>query len=855
MERMAHITKFTVVPKLPEKIERLRDVAQNLYWSWFPEAVGLFFRIDPDLWNSLNHNPIRMLGIVSQERLEELAVDDTFLAHLQRVWARMQEYMGSSTWHERYPDTPKEFSVAYFSAEFGVHECVSIYSGGLGVLAGDHLKAASDLALPLVGIGLLYREGYHSQYLNADGWQQERYPQNDFYTMPLTLVRDDNGDDLLIEVEYPERPVKARIWKCQVGQAPLYLLDTDVEDNDPDNRAITARLYGGDSDMRIRQEILLGMGGVRALRALDIHPTVYHMNEGHSAFMALQRIKELIHREGITVEHAIEAVKATILFTTHTPVAAGNDMFPRETVEYYFRNYVEDIGIPMERLLAWGRQDRADQREPFAMPVLALRLSAAANGVSALHGQVSRGMWARTWQGVPENEVPITSVTNGVHIPSWVSWDMGRLYDRYLGPDWVNQPHEPEVWARIEEVPDAELWRTHERRRERLVNFARRRLVAQCLERGEPKAAIKAVSEALDPDVLTIAFARRFATYKRANMLLIDPERLVRILTDAERPVQMIIAGKAHPADTQGKELIRNIIHFLRKYDVRDRVVFIPDYDINVARYMVQGADCWLNTPRRPMEASGTSGMKAAANGVLNVSIPDGWWCEAERLGENGWSIGRGEMYENHDEQDVVESEMLYELLESEIVPTFYDRPRGDVPRHWVERMKAAIGTIGPVFNTHRMVREYCTRFYIPSTIRRAELRVDKRRRSGDLAAWKQKVRECWGQVHFVKVQSGSRDGLPYGSKLSVQADVALAALDEEDVTVEIYFGDIDRYGRIPEGTPVEMDFVGRTEDKAWRFEGAIHCRKTGQQGFCVRVIPNHEDLAQKHETGLISWA
>ena len=852
---MPRIKEFTVVAKLPPVLERLRHLAYNVWWSWDPEAIDLFFRMDRDRWITTKQDPVRLLGEVPQERFEELTRDDGYLAHLERVYSRFQAYLRGNNWHEKNPQAPKEFQAVYMSAEFGLHESLALYSGGLGVLAGDHLKAASDMGLPLVGVGLMYREGYLQQYLNADGWQQERYPVNDFYNMPVTLLRDETGKQLTVDVEYPERPVKARVWRIDVGRVPLYLLDCDFDANDPDDREITARLYGGSTDMRIRQEILLGMGGVTMLRKLDIHPTVWHMNEGHSAFMTLQRIKNLVKGEGLGLEHAIESVKAASVFTTHTPVPAGNDMFLPETMQHYFHRYAMDVGMGMDQFLGLGRQDPNDHREPFCMTVLALKLSAFANGVSALHGSTARAMWARTWAGVPEDEVPITSITNGIHQQFWVSRDLAGLFDRYLGPGWISNPSEPAVWQNIDQVPDAELWRTHERRRERLVNFARRRLAAQLKSRGAPNAEVAAASEALDPEVLTIAFARRFATYKRAKLLLSDPERFIRILTHPERPVQIIFAGKAHPADNQGKDLIRALIHFMRENDVRNHFVFLEDYDMNVARYMVQGVDCWLNTPRRPLEASGTSGMKVAANGGLNISIPDGWWCEAEGLGENGWSIGRGELYDDPDEQDVVESEMLYELLEQEIVPMFYERSADDLPRRWVMRMKNAIRTINPVFNTHRMVQEYADRFYVPATQRRVFMKEDDRARSKALAEWKMKVRACWSQVRFTDFDSGPLDDLPYGSNLEVSVGLHLDQLTSSDVIVEAYYGTVDSYGRIHGGRHTPMLLDETASDGVYRFKGSIYCDKTGQQGFTVRVMPSHPDLADKHETALITWA
>jgi len=851
---MPNIKKYTVVAKLPPKLERLREIAFNIWWCWDPDAIDLFFRIDRDLWIKVKQNPVRLLGEVEQDRLEKLAKDEGYLAHLERVYVRFQDYVNNNNWFEKNADAAKNFQAAYFSAEFGLHESIAIYSGGLGVLAGDHLKAASDLGCPLVAVGLMYREGYNTQYLNADGWQQERYPQNDFYNMPVTLVRDKDGELVVITVEYPEGPVKARIWRINVGRVPLYLLDCDFEANDPDNREITARLYGGDNDMRIRQEILLGMGGVTLIRELGVKPTVWHMNEGHSAFMTLERIRNLMQNEGLTLDHSIESVKAASVFTTHTPVPAGNDMFLPELMEHFFRKYTHDIGISTNEFMGMGRQDPSDHREPFCMTVLALKLSTFANGVAALHGDTAREMWSRTWQDVPKAEVPITSITNGVHLRSYVSRDLAGLFDRYLGPDWITDPSDASVWERAESIPDAELWRTHERRRERLVNFARRRIAAQLMSRGAPRAEIEAAKEVLDPDVLTIAFARRFATYKRATLLLTDPERLVRLLENKDRPVQFVFAGKAHPADNLGKELIRNIVHFVRHYDIRNRIVFIEDYDINVARYMTQGVDCWLNTPRRPMEASGTSGMKAAANGAMNISIPDGWWCEAEDLGENGWSIGRGETYDNQEEQDFVESEMLYELLEQEVVPTYYDRGADGLPRQWVARMKCAIRTINPIFNTHRMVQEYTDRFYKAATDRRNAMKENNRERSKALAEWKEKARACWPNVKFVSTTSGPLEGLAYGSSLEVETELGLDQLTPDDVNVEIYYGGLDPYGRIVDGNSSHMELAGPAKDGIFKFKGSIVCDKTGQMGFTVRVIPMHADLAQKHETALITW-
>ncbi len=852
---MRNVTTFTVVPKLPASLAKLSALAWNYWWCWEPEAIELFQRVDREIWAETGQNPVRLLGEVSQERLEELSKDESYLSNLERVAVQQEQYLTSDGWLERHPDVSSDFNVVYLSAEFGIHESLSVYSGGLGVLAGDHLKSASDLGVPLTGVGLLYREGYHRQYLNADGWQQERYPRNDVHQLPLTLVRDVKGDPLTVTIALPEREVSIRAWECHIGRVPLFLLDTDFEANGEDEREITARLYGGDRDTRIRQEIVLGMGAVRMLKAMGRTPTVYHMNEGHSAFMALERIRQMMKAEQLEFDHALESVKAASVFTTHTPVPAGNDTFDPAMVEHFFKGYAADVGISMKRLLALGRQDPSDKAEPFNMTVLAINTSSFANGVAKLHGATARGMWSRVWPNVPVEEVPITSITNGIHPRFWISREIAELFDLYIGPAWISNPSDPEVWKQIANLPDAELWRMHERRRERLVGYARRHVTA-CLEkRGGSTAELHAAAEILDPEVLTIGIARRFATYKRLTLILSDLDRTLKLLRHPSRPIQLVFSGKAHPQDTQGKECIRDIIHFIRANELQHRVVFLEDYDINVARHMVQGVDCWLNTPRRPLEASGTSGMKAAANGALNISIPDGWWAEAELLGEHGWSIGHGERYEQTDEQDRVESEALYEIIERDITSLFYDRGGDGLPREWIRRMKSSIEHCLPVFNTHRMVSEYADRAYAPAMKRRMTLRENGRAGSKALADWKAKVRGEWPNVSVASVESGPTVGLVFGSDLKVTATVQLGSLTKEDVNVEVYYGSVDTYRQLKTGTALSMTCTDELGDGLYRYEGAVPCDKTGQLGFEVRITPKHKDLANPHELGLIAWA
>jgi glycogen phosphorylase len=685
-----NINTFVVVPSLPERIKHLEDMAYNMWWCWKPEAMGLFQRIDRDLWNQTHHNPVEILGQVSQDRLKELAEDEGFVSHLDRVWEQFQDYMNRKSWFDRNHGDHKDLSVAYFSAEYGISESVPVYSGGLGVLSGDHLKGSSDLGIPLTAVGLLYRQGYFRQYLNADGWQQEHYPENDFYNLPVSLLEDDNGSPLRIQVEYPGHVVHAQIWQLMVGRTRLLLLDTNLPSNTPDDQDITAQLYGGGHDMRVKQEMLMGIGGVRALRAAGVEPSIYHMNEGHSAFLGLERVRILMEENDVDFDTALKAVRASNCFTTHTPVAAGNDAFAPETMSYFFKEYIKSLGISMERFMGLGRQNRDDQHEHFSMTVLALRLAAHNNGVSQLHGEVSRKMWLGVYPGIMEDEVPIGAITNGIHTPTWISHEMSNLYDRYLGPDWAEDPTNPKTWEMADRIPEAELWRTHERRRERLVAFARRRLREQLERRGAPQREIEQAEEVLDPEALTIGFARRFALYKRGTLLLRDRERLRALLTDKERPIQIIFAGKAHPADTMAKEIIRELVHFMRDPEIRRRIVFLEDYDMNVARYLVQGCDVWLNTPRRPLEASGTSGMKAAANGALNLSVLDGWWVEGYNR-QVGWSIGYGEEYDDLELQDSIESAALYDMLEKEVVPVFYGRAADGLPRAWISRMKACV--------------------------------------------------------------------------------------------------------------------------------------------------------------------
>jgi len=855
---MPAIQKFVVTPNLPDPLKPLLDIARNVWWSWNVEAINLMRRVDPDLWDEHEGNPVAILGTLSSERIATLERDTAFLAHLERVKQDLDRYLRRKTWYQNEHENIPDGRIGYFSLEFGLHESLPLYSGGLGILAGDHLKSATDLGLPLVGVGLAYQEGYFRQYLNHDGWQMEGYTPNDFFNMSMSLELAEDGDPVTIEVHYPGRTVTARIWRVQVGRNPLLLLDTNLPVNLPEDRDLTARLYGGAEDMRIRQEILLGIGGLRALMTLGLEPTVCHLNEGHSAFLALERINLLMKNRSLDFDTAFEVVRASNVFTTHTPVPAGNDQFQPDLVRRYLTRKADEMGIGIDRLLALGRQNPADDRELFNMTVLALRLSRSVNGVSELHGHVSRGMWQGVWPGVPREEIPISYVTNGIHTRSWLCTEIARLYDRYLGPRWFEDPTNKTLWDRVDMIPDAELWRGHERMRERLVGFVRMRLRRQLHKRGANRAWIKQAGEVLDPEALTIGFARRFATYKRAALILSDPERLDRILNDPERPVQLIFAGKAHPQDHPGKDLIRQLVHLAQEDRFRKRIVFIEDYNIEVGRYLVQGVDVWLNNPRRPLEASGTSGMKVPPNGGVNLSILDGWWCEGYKT-DNGWAIGAGEDYEEGSEsqayQDDVESTALYDLLENEIVPNFYERGSDDVPREWTRIMKNSMRTVNAEFNTNRMVEEYTERFYIPSVENAARLGADNYAKARELADWRRRMNNGWRNVGITRVEAPPRNAHPMGTSLTVSAQVALGDIPAEEVLVEVYHGLLDSEGQITGGETATL-FAGEPiADGTVTFSGDIACRRAGQRGFTVRIVPRKDGHPlDRFETGLITW-
>ena len=843
------IVSYTVDPKIPEALQPLKELASNLWLSWNFDAVMLFMRLDYDLWMESHQNPARLLGMVGQERYEELAADDSYLAALNRVYEKFLAYRKGETW---YTGETTDV-VAYFSMEYGLDVSLPIYSGGLGVLSGDHLKTSSDLGLPLVGVGLLYRQGYFQQYLNADGYQQESYPENDWYNMPVTICRDDEGAAVKISVRIGEATVVAQIWEVRIGRTSLYLLDTNIADNTEDLRAITSTLYGGTKETRITQEILLGIGGFRALRALGVNPAVAHMNEGHSAFLAIERIREHVAQHGLTVGEAIEAIRPTSIFTTHTPVPAGNERFTPELMQKYFSSITGDLEIGFHDFMALGRENPDDELEHFCMTVLAIRLSAYNNAVSALHGEVSRDMWKNLWPNLPTEEVPITSITNGVHIRTWLSHDMQDLLDRYFGPRFYDDPTYLDIWDRIDRVSDEELWRTHERRKERLVAFARERLYQQHRNRGVSGSQLTAATEVLSPYAFTISFARRFATYKRATLLFRDKERLYKLLTNTEHPVQIIFSGKAHPHDVPGKNLIKDIYHFAQQPEIRRKVVFLENYDIGVAKYLVSGSDLWLNTPRRPMEASGTSGMKAGINGVLSCSILDGWWAEGYQP-SLGWAIGSGEHYEDEEEQDEIESKLLYDLLEREIVPRYYERARDGLPREWIRMMKSSMRELGPQFASHRMLMEYADQFYIPALESAKRIESTSYAGAKDLAAYLKRLDAAWADLRVVETPTIPDRTLKVGDSMELSARVRMDGLEPDEVAVELYYGPMKSTGEIGSPSSAPMEHAKTEKDGVHVFTATIELGYAGRQGLAVRVVPRHEELAQRFVPGYVVW-
>ena len=844
---------YNVTPTLPAALEPLREMTFNLWWTWEPSARRLFRHLDPELWDRTNHNPVRMLQLSRQARLEEVSQDKNFLRELNQVHDAFKKYLERpDTYGKTGAGSAIKKPVAYFSAEFGFHESIPNYSGGLGILAGDHCKSASDLDLNFVAIGLLYRHGYFRQEIDKEGVQHAVNLNQNFHHLPIREVQREGGK-LLIAVRILDRDVFAKVWELHVGRVCLYLLDTDTPENSAEDRLITAELYGGDLEMRMRQEIMLGIGGVTALSALGIDAEVFHMNEGHSAFLALERIRRNVVEKKLDFYSALQVVAAANVFTTHTPVPAGNDSFSREMMRKYFGPLAKELSISFDELFRFG-QASVDPADVFSMTILALRFSRHVNGVSKLHGEVSQMLWKDVWAGVPVHEVPITSITNGVHTKTWMAPEFSALYQKHLG-DWEEHITDEGFWRRVIDIPDAQLWDTHQKLKLRLVEFVRERVRMRRERIGDSPEAIRNVSRILDPEILTIGFARRFATYKRGALLFSDKERLKRLLNDTTRPVQFIFAGKAHPRDEGGKALIQEVYKFSREAGIENRVVFLEDYDSYIARRLVQGVDLWLNHPLRPLEASGTSGMKVAPNGGLNLSVLDGWWCESYN-GNNGWAIGAEIKNGTVEFQNEVDTNSLYQLLENQIIPLYYAKPDGKLPLAWLQLMRESVRSVTPVFNTHRMVKEYTERLYIPAAKSHEDFARENCQAATQLSQWKSKMRKDWPQVrvHEVQVANQDRQNIPVGESLQLSARVHLGGVDPKHVRVEAYYGESEN-GGIKNPAVSTLDAGGQNGDGSYLYQGSVPASESGAYGFSVRVVPTHPHLMQTHELRLITWS
>jgi len=846
---MRALRSFTVRARLPEALIPLQELAFNLRWSWDNRTRDLFRWVDPQIWELTFHDPVRLLSLVGRQRLDQLAADPAFMGFLGEMNADLHRYLEAPRWFQNSPASPLR-SVAYFSPEFGIAEALPQYSGGLGVLAGDHLKAASSLGVPLVGVGLMYRMGYFRQRLDSDGWQEERYPVLDPHGMALELV-----EGATVSVDLAGASLEAQVWLAQVGRVKLYMLDADVDANDDELRAVTDRLYGGGSEHRVRQEILLGIGGVRALEAVGTDTQVFHTNEGHAGFLGLERIRKLITSHGLSWEEAIEAVRSGTVFTTHTPVSAGIDRFPRDLMETYFSGWADECGVSIDTLMSLGHFPGESPTDPFNMAVMGLRLAGKSNGVARLHGQTSREMFQSLWSHVPTEEVPIGSITNGVHGRTWVSSQMDDLYSKYVSPAWDDAGSEE--WARIDDARDDELWRAREQGREALVNFVRERFSKSLQDRGVSVSDAAWTDDVLDPRFLIVGFSRRFATYKRATLLLSQPERLRSLLLDEHQPLQLVFAGKAHPADDLGKDMISQIVRFSRDPAVRHRIAFVEDYDISVARMLYQGCDVWLNTPRRPMEASGTSGEKAALNGALNCSILDGWWDEMFD-GANGWAISSAEAISDVDHRDEVEANSLFEIIERQIIPLYYDRRGGRFPRAWVGRIKASLRSLGPEVMASRMVRDYFREMYEPIATQSDALASDGYARARALSAWKRRVVAAWPDVKVVDVESDtSQATVDLGGEREVTVEVHLGSLTTDDVAVELLHGPVAAGDELS-GTEIvrlQLSAPAGSRPEPVRYRGRFGCDQAGRHGYTVRIVPSHPDLAVPIEMGCVAWA
>jgi starch phosphorylase len=836
---------------VPETLAFAEKMVRNLWWTWNLDAIELLRRIDPKLWSKSGRNPIQFFTLISQKQLENITQDESYMSHLQRV----KHLFELAVEHPQIaPGTETYGKVAYFSMEYGIHESLPLFAGGLGMLAGDHLKSASDRDEPLVAIGLLYRKGYFHQYLDQNGWQQEEYPETDLYRLPIERALDTKGNPVYISIAGPEGYIFAQVYRIMVGRVPLLLLDTNVRENSPEKRNLTARLYAADGKIRLAQEIILGIGGMRALDAMGIHPSVCHLNEGHCSFAVIEWLLQIMRRNNIDLKTALEIIPRTTVFTTHTPVAAGHDEFALDLVRPYLDYYAREFQVPVEEIISWGQIDKNNSLAPFSMFGLGLRMAQYCNGVSRLHGEVARKMWVNVWPNRPVDEIPIRHITNGVHIPSWISIENSMLFERYLAPNWSSMTWKiGNLFNRIDDIYDEELWRAHEMTRARLIRTCRSLMVQQYGRRNAPKSIMEGAASVLDHDALTIGFARRFATYKRAYLMLRDPARFEAILTSRDFPVQLIIAGKAHPRDNEGKEVIRKIVEFARRDKVRHRVIFIEDYDPYIARHLIQGCDVWLNTPRRPYEACGTSGIKAAVNGVLNVSILDGWWCEGYSE-ETGWKIGSGEDYHDFEYQDDVESQALYNVLENDVIPCFYDRKNGDTPDRWIKMMKASMKMAFKLFCAHGMVGKYVETCYIPASLNYDRLLDNEAQEAKKLKDLHERLKNEWKNIRIAHPVRNLDGPFRVGDQFNVTVSVYLGNLTPDEVEIELCYGQTKTVDELNTVNAQPMRLIENNGGGNFIYGCDLKCSVSGRYGLTARVIPKGDTLL-KFSPGLITWA
>jgi glycogen phosphorylase len=848
--------KITVTAVIPEELKRLKDIANNLWWSWHSEAIDLYREIDLALWEKLGKNPVRFLQEVSQQKIDQKLHDKDYMSRYHEIVKDFDNYMSNrgNTWFAKNYPNKSNHMIAYFSAEYGLNEVLPIYSGGLGVLSGDHCKSASDLGIPFCAIGLFYKQGYFSQRINVEGWQETNFAELNVSQLPIEPALNKNGEQIQINIEFPGRVIYAKLWKVSVGRVNIYLIDTDCDKNSSQDRWLTARLYGGDQETRIQQEVFLGIGGVRALEALGIKATIYHMNEGHSSFLGLELIRKLVNENHMPFNEAKELVSSCVSFTTHTPVPAGNDAFPLYLIDKYFSNFWGQLGISRHEFIDLG--SKIGDTQNFNMTVLALSIAGRKNGVSELHGAVSRNIFNGVWPGILEDEVPIGHITNGIHTLTWLSPSYKYLYNKYLDADWQERLYDKDIWDKIDSIPDDELWKTHCVLKTKMIGYIRDRIRDQRIANNEPSDKIKEVDNLLDSNALTIGFARRFATYKRANLIFRDVARIQKILNDPSMPMQIIFAGKAHPADRPAHEVIKNINDIARQNGFDGKVVLVENYNMTIARNMVQGVDIWLNNPRRPLEASGTSGQKVCINGIVNFSILDGWWCEGYN-GKNGWVIGDETFYTNEYYQDNADSESIYNILENQIIPMFYDRDENGIPIRWAKIMKESIKSLTYQYSTHRMVQDYTTKMYIPSMDRLDKLSANNYSLAKNLSEWKSYMESTWQQVQISadKQESQLKEFRAIaGQSMKLTVNIFLGSINPEHVKVEMYYGTTNKHNTIDNTELVEMSIEENTGSGSYRYTASLEIPEGGQYGYTFRVIPKNPDLINPFNMGLIKW-